>query len=165
MLHLIVADSKVARILGVDFDGALIEMTQLVNESAVAHERDLVTDRPGRMIAPGSGARVSLAPKTSARATSLQRWLKSVAAQLRAFVASSSSEGLVLVASPRLLALLRSVLPAEVKKQVLLEIPRDLAKQSLTSIQKRLTPTLRAAVKRARHSPSPNRTSMFRAGD
>jgi protein required for attachment to host cells len=165
MLHLVIIDSKVARILALDFHGTLMEVDELRNASAVAHESDLVSDRPGRVINGASGSHVALASKQSPRATSLQRWLNGVATHLRMFSASSSSEGLVLVASPRLLASLRRALSAEVGRRVLLEIPRDLAKHPLPALQRRLVPTLRSAVKRARHSPLLYRPPTFRAGD
>jgi protein required for attachment to host cells len=116
MLHVVLLDNRRLRILRRDPDDALIEMYAVEDPEAVAHERDLRADRPGRTVNAASGSRVALQPKHSARSISLQRWLKTVGMKLSAFLAEGQSDGLVLVASARLLGLLKAALPTEVRR-------------------------------------------------
>jgi protein required for attachment to host cells len=165
MLHVVLLDNRRLRILRRDPDDTLIETYAVEDPEAVAHERDLRADRPGRAVNAASGSRVALQPKHSARSISLQRWLRTVGAKLSAFLAEGQSDGLVLVASARLLGLLKVALPTEVRRKVLAELARDLAKQTSASLEKRLRPTLQEASIRLRERPALLHSERFRAGD
>lgn len=165
MLHVVVVDQKHLCVLRVDPDGALIVVHATDDPNAAEHERDLRADRPGRMANTATHSRVSLEPKSSARSVSLHRWLKSIGMSLRSMLADGHSDGIVLVASARLLGLLRVAIPLEIRRKVLVEVPRDLGKHSPASLEKHLKPALReAGLRLHRHSLTP-RQERFRAGD
>ena len=148
MLHIVLADTRSLRILGLTAEGALIEVTAIADAEAAAHERDLGTDRPGRVVNAAAGSRVSLSARHTARAVALQRWLKTIGRQLHDLVSVGQCDGIVLVASSRLLGLLRIALPGEVRRMTLVEVPRDLVKQKARVLEERLRPALMQARER-----------------
>jgi len=149
MLHVLIADSAVARLFETaDANEPLKEIFMFVNPAARLHERDIVSSRPGRMINRAAGIHQSFDPETSARSHALVRWVQSLHAPLRALLNEHDSDGLILVAAPRLLAALRSKLQKRVKIRG--ELARNLAGQPVSSFAKRLQPLLRSAAVRLR---------------
>lgn len=166
MLHVVLIDSKRLRVLRDDPDGALVEVLAAEDSQAVPHERDLRADRPGRTINAAAGSHVAFSSRHTARSLSLQGWLKATGVTLRDLIAGGQCSGIVMVASSRLLGLLRVTLPIEVRRQVLVEVARDLAKQSPATLQKRLRPELLEATRRLRRRPvAAAGFQRFRAGD
>jgi protein required for attachment to host cells len=148
MIHALVADTRTIRV----FEGspparALAEVAVFHNEAAGRHERDLVSDRPGRVINTASGMHQAYEAKTRATRHSMQTWLKAIGAALEDLLQDRSSDGLVLVAAPRMLAQLRKSLPASVCKRVAGELPVDLVRQPLADLKKRVQPALTAAAR------------------
>lgn len=150
MIHALVADRRSIRVFEASRAGAPWEVAVLRNPDAGPHERDLVSDRPGRVINSASGGHQAYAPKVSARDHALQVWLKQVGPSIRALIDSRQGDGVVLVAAPRMLAALRTSLPASVRKRVAQELPLDLAKSRVADLKKRLRPAMTAAARRGR---------------
>jgi protein required for attachment to host cells len=146
MIHAIVADARTVRVFEGSPPGrALAEVAVFRNQADGHHERDLVSDRPGRVVNSASGARQAYEPKVLASQRVMQTWLRTIGPSLRALLEGRSNESVVLVASPRMLAQLRRALPAAVSKRVAGELRLDLAQQPLGQLKKRLQPAMRAA--------------------
>ena len=146
MIHAIVADSRTVRILAGSPPGReLAEVAVFRNQAGWQHERELVSDRPGRVVNSASGARQAFEPKIRASQHMMQTWLRSIGPLLEDLLAVRSSGPLLLVASPRMLTQLRKALPVAVRKRVSGEVRLDLAQQPLGELKKRLQPALRAA--------------------
>jgi protein required for attachment to host cells len=146
MIHAIVADARTVRIFeGSPAGRALAEVAVFRNQAAGRHERDLVSDRPGRVINAASGAHQAYEPKVRASQHAMQSWLRAIGPSLNGLLEARSNESLVLVASPRMLAQLRKTLPVAVRKRVTSEIRLDLAQHPLGELKKRLQPILRTA--------------------
>ncbi|MDY0065328.1 MAG: host attachment protein [Steroidobacteraceae bacterium] len=143
MLHALVADSKVVRVFAEAGDSTVREVATFRNPNAAPHERDLVTDRPGRTLNTAANVHQAFEPRTSARRLTTQRWLKSLGPQLQAVLAAQNSEGVVLVAAARLLPQLRSSLSPRARTLIRAELARDLTKLPIDSLNKRLQPSLR----------------------
>lgn len=146
MIHAIVADARTVRV----FEGspprrAVAEVAVFRNQAGGHHERDLVSDRPGRVVNSASGAHQAYEPKVRASQHVMQNWLRSIGPSLGALLEARSNESVVLVASPRMLTQLRRALPAAVSKRVTAELRLDLAQQPLGALKKRLQPALQAA--------------------
>jgi protein required for attachment to host cells len=151
MIHALVADARSIRVFEASGrSGAPAEVAVLRNPDAGPHERDLVSDRPGRVINRASGAHQAYEPRVSAKQHALQTWLKHIGPSLRELIDSRRSDALVLVASPRMLANLRSTLPASVRKLVTRELPLDLTHASAADLNRRLRPAMAAATRKAR---------------
>jgi protein required for attachment to host cells len=151
MIHALVADTRSIRVFEAsERAGALWEVAVLRNPDAGRHERDLISDRPGRVINSASGGHQAYDPKVSAREHAMQVWLKQIGPSIRELIESRQGDGVVLVAAPRMLASLRKSLPAGIRKRVAGEMPLDLTKSSVASLKKRLGPAMAAAARKAR---------------
>ena len=149
MIHALVADRRSIRVFeGSGRAGTPWEVAVLRNPDAGRHERDLISDRPGRVVNRASGARQAYEPKASARQHALQVWLKQIGPSIRELIDSRDGDGVILVAAPRMLANLRSSLPASIRKRVTGEMPLDLAHASVASLKKRLGPAMAAAARK-----------------
>lgn len=149
MLYVLIADNKTARVFQFDVqENAFEELAVFRNVELGRHERDLLSDRPGRVLGGASGIHHSYEPNESARHRAAQRWLKSVGTSLRSLLAGRANDGVILVAAPRTLAALRASLPATLLVKLRAEIKRNLVKHSQQDLRKRLQPALRAATTR-----------------
>lgn len=147
MIHALVADTRSIRVFEASGRAAAAptEVAVLRNFDAGRHERDLVSDRPGRVINGASGRHQAFEPKASAMEHAMQVWLKQVGPAIRELIESRHGDAVVLVASPRMLPSLRRSLPASIRKRVAGEVPLDLAKASLADLKRRLRPAMAAA--------------------
>jgi protein required for attachment to host cells len=146
MMHALVADTRSIRIFEASGRaGAPWEVAVLRNAAAGRHERDLVSDRPGRVINGASGSHQAYERKASAKQHAMQIWLKQIGPSLRELIESRESDALVLVASPRMLGNLRKSLPASIRKLVAGEMPLDLTNASVADLKRRLRPAMSAA--------------------
>ena len=149
MIHALVADTRSIRVFEASSRAAApAEVAVLRNPDAGRHERDLVSDRPGRVINGASGRHQVYQPKASAMQHAMQVWLKQIGPSLRELIESRRSDGLVLVASPRMLANLGRSLPASFRKLVASEMPLDLAHASAADLKRRLRPAMAAAARK-----------------
>ena len=149
MIHAIIADSRTVRVLEMStIAAAVAEVAVFRNPMAARHDRDLLSDRAGRTVNPGSRARQAYEPKVGAKRMSMQRWLKDLGSPLRAFLQSRGSERVILVAAPRTLAQLQKSLPVALRRQVCEVLPLDLANQPLSALQERLEPALLAVARK-----------------
>jgi hypothetical protein len=143
MFHIVIVDGKRVRVLEETApEGRLHELAVLNNPEASGHERDLVADRPGRTASSASGARQAYVPRVSARRLALERWMNLAAKQLSGLLTSRRSDGYLLVATPRLLSLVRAAAPARTARLAYAELSRDLAKLPPRELRRRVQPGL-----------------------
>lgn len=147
MIHAIVADTRRLRIFEAVPDRAPLELAVFANPAGGKPERELVSDRAGRVINAASGAHQALQGHAPASEHALQLWLKDVAQPIRELLEARDGTALILFASPRLLPMLKRCLPASVQRLVHEEVTLDLARQPSGALRKRIEPTLRATAK------------------
>lgn len=145
MFHVLLVDSHAVRVFETDPKGETLDELVVYHNQTGKHERDVVTARPGRVVNRAAGICQSFEPKVSARQNLTQRWLKAVGLELQSFLASHDSEGLILVAGPRMLANLRRLLPSAVRTLIRADIAHDLIHQPVIALRERLQPVVRAA--------------------
>jgi protein required for attachment to host cells len=151
MIHALVADQRSIRVFETaDRAGAPREVAVLRNPDAGRHERDLRSDRPGRVINSASRRHQAYQPKTDAMQHAMHVWLKQIGPSLCELIEARHGEAVVLVAAPRMLANLRRSLPADLRRRVAGEMPLDLAHSSVADLKKRLGPALVAAARKVR---------------
>lgn len=149
MIHALVADRRSIRVFEASQAAAApAEVAVLRNPDAGRHERDLISDRPGRVVNGAAGRRQAFEPKSSPMQHAMEVWLKQIGPSLRELIDSRHSDAVVLVAAPRMLANLRKSLPATVRKRVKGQIGLDLARANVASLKKRLGPAMAAAARR-----------------
>jgi protein required for attachment to host cells len=160
ILHVLVADRHVLRVFRYQPRGRVLEeIATYLNAGARLARRDLLSDRPGRVTNGPAGVSQVYTPSSDVAEHSMQRWLRSLVRTDMLRVYGNHSDGLVLVAQPRLLSQLRAHLIKQESPRVLAELPRNLARQPATALLKRLEPTLRSAAQaqRARAMRGPTR--------
>jgi protein required for attachment to host cells len=148
MIHALIADRRTIRVFETSGGAAPSEVAVLRNPTAARHERDLVSDRPGRVINRASGAHQAYEPKKSAAEHAMQVWLRQVGPSIRELVQSRRTDGLVLVASSRMLPHLRRSLPVDIRRLVAREMSVDLTHASAADLKRRLRPVMAAATRK-----------------
>lgn len=151
MTRIVVADQAEARFY--DRSGATLRpVGALENPAAHLHDRDLKSDRPGRVFdrAPAAGqrrgtvARHAAGGERSPRKRAAELFAKRIARTLSAAARAGDFDGLVLVAGPAFLGLLRAALPKHVKAAVVAEVAKDLVHLPKTALRAHLPARPRA---------------------
>lgn len=136
---ILVADSVRARIFSVDSATApLIPIEQLVHPESRLHDRDMKSDRPGRAFDSHGGGRHATGKAVSPKEQEAIRFAGEIAAYLDRGRTKGEFRGLVVVADPRFLGILRVALSSEVKKLVTLEVDKELSKSKDADIRNAL---------------------------
>jgi protein required for attachment to host cells len=152
--RIVVADQGEARFY--DRAGsALRAVGSLENPAAHLHNRDFKSDRQGRIFSRvraagqrrGTVARHAAGGERSPRKRAAELFAKRIARELSAASRAGDFDGLVLVAGPAFLGLLRAALPKHVKAAVIAEVAKDLVHLPKTALRAHLPsrPSGRAA--------------------
>lgn len=160
-LQVVVAESFRARFYQSTATPHSLELVDsFTNPAARAHEQDLVSDRPGRMVDRGLGHTVSFGNQHSARETALDRHARRIARRIGGLGAQEQDSRLVLIASGRLLGLIRAQLSAASARRLVAEIPRDLTHLNMHELELAVAEaqTTECAVLSTR--PQPGSTTM-----
>ena len=103
--RVLVADTRHAKIFEMETPRAPLRFLEAIeNPHAGKHERDLVSDAPGRLMTrSGGGARsASLTPRSSQKEHAMTRFARLLARRMSSEARADKDAGLVLVAAPRL---------------------------------------------------------------
>lgn len=133
----VVADGAHAKVYTGDADGRGLSAAPVSTYDATTkRNRELVTDKPGRLWGPGPrggapnvGQRSAADPRTEPRRHVEQMFIKDVADAVESAVKDGAVDQLVLVAAPRALGDLRNALSDYVKAKVIAEIDRELVQR------------------------------------
>jgi len=151
----IVADQSGARIFLMR--GAAMRLAgTLENPAARLHDRDLKSDRPGRVFdrAPAArGRRGAVGHHATGGERKPRRQLelaftRSIAAAAAASRRESGFDRLVVVAGPRFLGQLRRSLPAALRTRVVAEVAKDWVHLPAATLRLRVASAARRAVRR-----------------
>lgn len=142
--RVVVADQSEARFYDVvDIAARNLRLAQrLTDEAAHLHDRDMVSDKPGRVFdhaPPASGRRGSVGHhSTGSERTPRKHEAESFARTIVAALDKARNAGefdrLVLMAGPAFLGLLRDSLPKTLERVVTAQINKDLVHQSEADI-------------------------------
>ena len=138
-IRIVVADQAEARFYDAEPpDAALHASGQLRDPIARLHERDLVSDRPGRVFdhaAPpgtrrGAVAHHGTGGERSARKEEALAFARRIALQLERAQRQGRFDRIVVMSNPRFLGMLRQVLSPRLGRCVVAEVAKDLVHQS-----------------------------------
>lgn len=139
MIWILVANQAEAQIYSTDrIPGGLELVDTLTHEQGAAHERDLVTDAPGRVHDRMGPARHSMEPGTGIKEEERRRFVKQIVDRLQAAHLKGEFDQLAILAAPAFLGVIRKTLGGELAKTVIKEIPKGLVGQSVDKIQAQL---------------------------
>jgi protein required for attachment to host cells len=132
----VVADSTRARILKADNAvSPLSEIETLVHPESRLHERDLISDAPGRAFDRAGQGRHAMGQQVSPKEHEVEAFVRQVAERLEQARDQGELEQLIIVAPPNVLGKLRKALPHEVARLVTLEVDKNLSKLSPQEIR------------------------------
>jgi protein required for attachment to host cells len=122
---------------------ALRAVGQLANPDARLHDRELKSDRPGRVFTSaktGPGRRGAVAHHDTGgerrpRGQVATLFARRVAAELMAAKRSQQFDRLVLIVAPSFLGILRKALPKSLQSAVAAQIPKDLQHQTKAQVR------------------------------
>ncbi len=148
-MRILVADQAEARFYDTEgVAGPLSKAGEMLDPKAHLHDRDLVSDRPGRVFdhAPaqsrrrGAVARHGTGSEQTPRKHEASSFAHRIAAQLESDLRAGQYDRLVVMAGPGFLGLLRQALPRSVQGVIAAEVPKDLVHQSGPDVLDHLPP-------------------------
>lgn len=122
----VIADGGRARFVERDEQGAFRTISSFVSTDLHEASRDLVSDRPGRVQESATPSRHSVEPKTDPHEAAKEDFVRYVADQLQ--LEQNNFEEIVLVAPPRVLGQIRTMLAKPIADAVGRELSKDLTK-------------------------------------
>jgi protein required for attachment to host cells len=149
---ILVADESEARFYdAVAVDAPLRLIDRVADPDARLHDRDLKSDRPGRVFdhaPPRSGRRGAVAHHSTGGENGPRKhaavvFARQIAARLEAARRSGDFEQLIVVAGPPFLGTLRAALPRALRIRVVREVPKDLVHESEHSLRAHLAASSR----------------------
>lgn len=123
---LVIANSSVARIYKIEKKKALVEIELFEHPESRLHNRDLVSDKPGRDFESVGHARHSLEPHSTPQQLEFNLFAKELSVYLENARNNGEFESLYIAASPTLLGLLRQSLDPATAKLVKGEVDKDM---------------------------------------
>lgn len=136
----VVAENSRARIFSMEHSGApLQELADMQHSESRAHERDLVSDRPGRTFDSRGMGRHAKEPDTPTKKHEASNFAKSIADYVNSEADKGTFEELMLIAAPEFLGLLRKDLHDTVKQHITREIDKNIVKKDIAFIQNQVT--------------------------
>ncbi len=146
-IRVLVADQSEARLFDLGPHNSLELVGRLADPLAHLHDRDLVSDRPGRKFdrAPlragrrGATAHHATGGESSPRRHEAEAFARRIATELEHAHQRGDFEGLILMSGPPFLGLLREALPKATRAALIGEVPKDLLHQGTDAIISHLT--------------------------
>lgn len=127
MMTVLVANAAEAKIFSAESrHAALSEIKQMKNPSGHSLEQELTSDLPGRIMSQGGGSHSYQAADTH-KHHEVASFASLVISFLRDLYEVKSLGNLVVIASPDFLGELRKLMPAMIRKNIILEKNKDLA--------------------------------------
>ncbi len=119
-------------------DKAPKEIGRISDPTAHLHDRDLVSDRPGRSYESVGGARHAIERENDPRHRQAVLFARRVARRLDEARRKDEFDGLVVVAGPPFLGLMREELPRLTRARVVHEIRKDLVHSPVAALREHL---------------------------
>lgn len=144
----VVADASRARLFLAETPrGPLVELEDAAHSAARLQDHELLSDRAGRSFDIQGHHRHAMEATTNPHDQEAQRFAHELAERLRVHHNAHDFDGLVLVAAPRFLGLLRGALDEQVAKQVLASLDLDLTRiHTAAEVQSHLPDPIYAAI-------------------
>ena len=143
-VRIVVADgSEVLFYNGDSYRGPLYLAGRMTDPSVRLHDRDLVTDRPGRKPDRGAVGRNGSAThatggEESPRKHETQVFARRVAGELERASRTDGFDRVVVMAGPTFLGLLRNELSPSLRQKIVAEVPKDLVRQPESAVKQHL---------------------------
>jgi protein required for attachment to host cells len=138
-LRIVVADQAEAIFYdSSSLEAAPREVARISDPLAHLHDRDLVSDRPGRSYESVGGARHAIERENDPRHREAVRFARRIARRLDEARRRNEYEQLIVVAGPPFLGLMRRELSGPTRQRVVHEIRKDLVHSPMAALRKHL---------------------------
>ena len=152
-LCILVANQASARLYRLE-DKVLLPAGELADPLARLHDRDLKSDRPGRVFdraATGMRRRGAMAHhgtggERTPRRVEAQQFARRIARWLTTRPTHEAEDRFVVMAGPPFLGLLRATWPANLRARIVAEVPKDLINQPESAVMRHLPPLRRRVI-------------------
>ena len=142
-IWILVADSSTARILTAENSASeLVEIEDFFHDEAFQHERELVSDQPGRGNDGTSGGNHAYTGDVSPKEQESIDFAKRLAKHLNDELNQNKFESLFVVAAPAFLGNLRSSFSKGLEKHIVFSLGKNIVTQSPQEIRKHLPHSL-----------------------
>jgi protein required for attachment to host cells len=146
--RILVADQSEARFYDLERGSPMQIAGRLLNPDAHLHDRDLKSDRPGRVFSRaatpgtrrGASARHATGGENSPRKRVALLFARQIGGELDRARRAGRFDRLVVMAGPQFLGVLRTALPSALRKVTVAEVGRDLVHQSERVLRAHLPP-------------------------
>jgi protein required for attachment to host cells len=135
---ILVASREEARIFQKKGIAPLKLLIDLGNPSAMLRPHDIESDKPGRATDNRMRARHTYSSQESPTERAIRTFYREVVDRLERGAYAHEYDELTLIAEPRLLGIIRELLPDTVRVKVTREIAKDLSYEDALEIQSRL---------------------------
>ena len=135
---IVVASREEVRIFQRMGVGALELIRDIGNPAGTLKTQDLESDKPGRASDNRMRARHAYSTEESSRDRSLRGFYRDVIDLIERAVYEHNFDNLTLIAEPRLLGIIRELMPPSVRRSLHREIPNDLSYEEPPQIIARL---------------------------
>ncbi len=114
------------------------EVARISDPAAHLHDRDLMSDRPGRSYESVGGARHAIERENDPRQREAVRFARRIARRLDEARRKNEYEQLIVVAGPAFLGLMREEMSRPTRERVVHEIHKDLVHSPAKALRKHL---------------------------
>lgn len=135
---IVVASREEVRIFGRQGVGPLELIRDIGNPAGLLKTQDLESDKPGRATDNRMRGRHAYTTEENARDRALRDFYRDVIDILERGMYEHTFDSITLIAEPRLLGIIRGLLPARLQQLVRQEIPKDLSYEEAPQIQARI---------------------------
>lgn len=136
---ILVASREEARIFSRSGVGPLRLVVDMGNPTGRLKAHDLESDAPGRATDNRMRARHAYSTEESVRDRALRTFYREVIDRIERAHFDRDFDSLTLIAEPRLLGIIRALLPPGIQSSVMREIPKDLSYEDDSTILSRLS--------------------------
>jgi protein required for attachment to host cells len=142
--YILVADGARARLYLNDGVGKGLQPVSGATHKADLHhhDRDILTDKPGRAFSSVSSGRSAMEPPTDWHRFEKHKFAREMARVLDAAAANRAFDRLILIAPPATLGDLRTELSEATRKMVTAELPKDLTRHAEQELPQHLASVL-----------------------
>jgi len=145
--YVVVADSAIAKLFSVaGKTGELVLVENLVSPDARVHNRELLSDKPGRVFDIKGEGRHSTDSDRSPKQQISIRFASEVADRIERDFREKRFDQLYLIAEPQFLGLLKKSIAHEIENVISESIPKNLTRHDLESIREVLPQRLWSGV-------------------
>lgn len=140
---ILIADGATARVVSDGGEGrSLVSVDDIRLNGNNQPDRDLAADRPGRAFDRAGTGRHGMEPRTDPHRVEHERFAREIVATLELARQKNRFDHLVMVAPPKMMSDLRSLLPPAVAETLSGELTKDLTKISIHDLPAHLETVL-----------------------